>query len=212
MYCKNCGAYNEDDAKFCSSCGSKLDQPHSNNQEEYHDYFDEPVHQEDYHDEHSSNIYGKKFEPTALGNVSFGRRRNPMSRLLAFSLIVGVLAFGYFVFFTNKGPIYDVVISEVEPDGGSMYPDQPIGELNPGEWYLYVSYSATEIKDETVKVTVTNTDLSDFPLYTESLNIIYEEQEGYFGVYHNWTIGTYEIRFEYDGEIVNTYRFNVVPE
>ena len=161
------------------------------------------------HDDRPSNIYGRKFEAHASGGVEYRKPRkgsSPITKFLIFGVIIGLIGYVYFVFSSNT-PIYDVAIGS-EVNATTYYPDEPLDYVIASDGILYISYSARDSLYETVYVTVyNNTD----NLLVESMNtsIDYEDQVGYFSVDHNWTVGSYQITFEIDGEVVYTYDFEV---
>lgn len=227
MYCKNCGAQNEDNAKFCTSCGIKIENIKQEEvNEEYQDFFDESdqnsysgqdhYEYEDsmshnaYNDNRPSNVYGKQFEAHPQGNMSYGRGKSPLGKLIGFVVIVLIIAFAYFIFFSDNGPIYDVAIgAEINED--TYYPDEPLDYVIASNGVLFVSYSARDIQYETIEVQIYYNDL-DMLLYFENIYISFEDQIGYFSYDHNWIPGEYEIVFVLDDEEIYNYVFDVETE
>lgn len=221
MYCKNCGAANDDNAKFCGSCGSKIEQAKPV-EDAFQDFYDEPQRDNnyDYQDSHSdnsyhnsqpSNIYGKQFEAHAQGNMSYGNKSNPLGKIIGFVFIIGIIVFVYFTFLASDGPIYDVQIgSEVNPE--TYYPNDPLDYVIASDGILYVSYSARDIQYETVNVSIYEVHSNYYIVYSDSIYMNYDEQVGYFSYDYNWTVGSYEIDFELDGETIYTLTFEVETE
>ncbi|AIO19668.1 hypothetical protein KQ51_01794 [Candidatus Izimaplasma bacterium HR1] len=223
MYCKNCGAQNSENAKFCTSCGSAIE-VESVKEDPFSDYYDEPVQEEqkEYNynqsvqegmvdDDRPSNVYGRKFEAHASGGVQYGKPRQGKSqvgKIAGLLVLVGIVAFVYFLFFANSGPIYDVAIGN-EVNETTYYPDEPLDYIIASDGVIYISYSARDILYETVNVYVYDVTFNDVLIESMNTTIIYDEQVGYFSVDNNWTVGSYEIVFEIEGDIVYTHNFEV---
>ncbi len=222
MYCKNCGTQNSDDAKFCTSCGAPIEQaPKQKSHDEYQDYFEETKNKSNYdyqeslqdgmyHEEKPENIYGKQFGATSTGKLPFEKKGSPIGKIIGFVLIVGITALAYFILFSDGGPIYDVVLG-TEVSNETFYPEEPIDYVIASSGILYVSYTTRDIQYETVSVSIVN-DTLDTTLYTDTIYISYDEQVGYFSYDHNWTVGSYEVIFELDGETLYTLSFEVKTE
>lgn len=228
MYCKNCGAYNSEEAKYCSSCGTELNRKNKPLQDEYQDFFEEQPrqnsygyndnNQDDFFSDRSSNEFGSKFEPSAVGNVRYGNRKiGIIGKVIRFFFIAGIISFVYTTFsdegfsFFDESPIYDVAIG-TEINSETYYPDEPIDYVIASEGILYFSYSASDIQYETIFVKIVSVDNNDYIIYSESIVIDYEEQVGYFSYNYNWTVGEYAVVFEYDDEEVYVLDFTVETE
>ncbi|MBR6737244.1 MAG: zinc ribbon domain-containing protein [Clostridia bacterium] len=80
MYCKNCGKLNDDDARFCSSCGEKLESDY------YHDCDENDCRVEDYE--------RKDYQRAKYGEVNENDAPSVGYGILSFFIpIVGIILF-----------------------------------------------------------------------------------------------------------------------
>ena len=100
MYCKNCGAKNTEEARYCESCGYQVE--HKPLEAEYADFFaqsDLEINQHDYNDDinenKSVNRYGKKLIPEKQGTHRVAKKPNKIMQILR---ILGTLAVLYYWF------------------------------------------------------------------------------------------------------------------
>jgi len=229
MYCKNCGALLPDGSKFCTSCGSKIEVVQESVQDEYQDYFDEPVQEKEQDDfnynqglqegttytDRPSNVYGKKFTTGASGNIKFSesiKKQGFVKKLIVTGAVVAIVLIAYFALFGDGGPVYDVELG-VEIDDSTYYPSEPLTSFIASEGLLYISYSTREMfVGDSMTVEVYDVTFSDTLVDSINVAIDYEEQVGYVFIDNNWTVGDYEVRFEYEGEVVYTTSFEVFNE
>ena len=234
MNCKNCGAPLEDNAKFCMSCGAQVEQKQEP-KPTYNDtlYYDEdPFERQEkeqaprqfgYNDSlqegsganrQTSNFYGKKFEAGTSGEVKFSNRpRNKRGSFLGVAVAIGVVFFVWFLFFGSNAPIYDIQIG-AEVNSSTYYPNTPLDYVIESEGYLYVSYTTRDLDiGEVIRCEVIFEGImGDQTIYSDTTTNDFEEQIGYFEVYHNWIVGDYEVRFIVDGEEVASTTFYVTSE
>ncbi len=230
MYCKSCGAQLDDNAKFCTSCGTKIElkeqvQAETPTQNDY--YYDEEPKKEaprqfGYDDtlqegkslqHQKSNFYGKQFSTGTSGSVQFGsgqRRGGGLRKLFGLGFIVVVLLVGYFTFFGDSGPIYNLELG-VEIDPETYYPTEEIGYIIESNGYVFVSYTVRDLEVGT-QITakwynVTSGD--DVLVCTENLQVDFEGESWFTECENNWTYGSYEVQFTVDGEVVATKDFEV---
>lgn len=222
MYCKNCGAQLNDDAKFCTSCGSKIEPKEESKQDFYDEYYDEEPKKETYnpnqslqeglsHTDRPTNIYGKQFSASKSGSISFGGSGLPQRRKSAVGIIIGfvVIAIVLFLLFGNSSAVTDVQIGVEVPNSVTLYPDDPIDYVIESEGTLYVSYTATDILGSVITAKVIDQERNDFLVLEETITVDYEEQVGYFEVYYNYQPGTYIIEFYVDDELDAIFEFEV---
>ena len=136
MYCKNCGSQLNEEAKFCTSCGSKVEV--TIEEPTYDDYTDESLKEDaprqfGYDDSlqesagantQKSNFYGKQFSTGASGGVSFNnqnRKGGSFKKIVGGAIVVLVLIIALSLLFSNNEPIYDLVLG-VDVDMETYYP------------------------------------------------------------------------------------------
>lgn len=233
MYCKNCGAQLPESAKFCTSCGSKIEaivEPKQEPvQDEYQDYFDEPVQEESKKDfnynqglqegatytDRPTNVYGKKFSAGTSGSIAFGdpnKKPSFFKKLIVGGFVIVTLIIAYYALFGDSGPVYDVQLG-VEVNSETLYPDEPLTEFITSEGLLYISYSTIDMPiGDSMVVEIYDMTFGEFLIDYVNVSIDFEEQYGYVYLDHNWTVGDYEVRFVYNGEVVNSTSFEVFVE
>ena len=124
MYCKNCGTQLPDSAKFCTSCGSKVDESIIVNNEPKIEVREEVPWQLKQNNDflndkkdgkilyQNDSFRGKQWNTESKGSIQFGSGEKKNSsffgKVFKFGIIVVVLIVGYFLIFGDSGPITNV--------------------------------------------------------------------------------------------------------
>ena len=213
MFCKNCGAKFDENAKFCPTCGDQVN--NGGAQKSY--TAPKPFEQnsvdgsQNYHYQKSA-FKGKQFTTGTSGKISFGggKKKGFLRRLIKFGIIivVAIVAFslifgGSGVYNIETGTSLDLEYFEVIDRTSTFYTDTP---------EIFVSFSisdypiGTSISADWYSVT------HDTLITSSQVTTVLEESNGYFSLTMptaGWPTGDYEIIFYADGELVDTVTFTI---
>lgn len=209
MFCKNCGARLEENAKFCPSCGSS-----QLNEAAPKPFEKNSVDGSQNYQYQTSTFSGKQASYGSSGHVNFAhtKKRSFIGRIIGLIAIAFVAMFVYYLFFDNSGPIYNLTSCTAID---SNY--KPIGEtstFSTSATEIFITFSSQDIElgtDIQADWYYIDTEPSTY-IDSSIISVVYEQQDAYISLTRptgGWQIGDYEVDFFIGDEYYITVAFTI---
>lgn len=210
MFCKKCGNQLENDAKFCPSCGEKVQQEYTAPRPFEQHSIDESQN----YQYQKSTFKGKQVSTGTSGSISFGnkpKKKGLLGRIIKLAVVAAVIV-AIASFFFGGSPITSI-------ESGTSF-DTVTGELS-GKTDTFLTtdsliYIVFDYEDLTVgdrlelNVFYPDQDTTDEWYY---FDLVEASGEGYYVEMSpagaTWVVGDYTIEFVINEELLATYEFSV---
>ncbi|QMS85520.1 zinc ribbon domain-containing protein [Candidatus Xianfuyuplasma coldseepsis] len=208
MFCKKCGNQLENDAKFCPSCGEKVQQNYSAPRPFEQHSIDESQN----YQYQKSAFKGKQVSTGTSGSISFGnktKKKGLLGRIIKLAVVAAVIVViasfffgGSPITYVESGTGFDAANSELTGKTETFTTTTP-------EIYILFDYEDLEVG----KTLYLNLFYEDETETDASYTMNVEDSVGWgyvsFVPTTTWAVGDYTLEFVIDEELIDTYEFSV---